>query len=109
MPFYVVKTPNAFSEATAFSPGRKLARTSTGVLWCCYAGPVAGVMQIFVAYSVDDGISWVEEQVTAAAVRNQQYPSIAIDSADNVHLAWRDYAIATTSDIFYRRRTAGGW
>jgi len=111
MPFYVVKTPNAFSEGTAFSPSRKLARTSTGVLWCCYAGPwvVPGVMQIFVAYSVDDGVTWVEEQITTADVRRQQYPSIAIDSADNVHLVWRDYAIATTSDVFYRRRTAAGW
>ena len=110
MPFYVVKTPNAFS-GTAFSPSRKLARTSTGVLWCCYAGPwvVPGVMQIFVSYSVDGGVTWVEEQITTAAVRRQDYPSIAIDSADNVHLVWRDYALATTSDIFYRRRTAGGW
>ncbi|MBA7662343.1 hypothetical protein ES703_70371 [subsurface metagenome] len=112
MPFYTVKTPNNFYEATAFNPSRKLARTSVGVLWCCYSGPDGGgIRQIFVSYSSDNGLNWTEEQITTAPVHEQVSPSLAIDSGDNVHLVWeaRLNWPPVVTEIQYRQRTAIGW
>ncbi len=106
---YVVKSPNNYNEATAYSPARHLARASDGALWCCYAGPQLGQMQVFVSYSIDNGVSWTEEQVTADALNDHEYPSIAIDSADNIHLAWQGGRIGPGWEIYYRQRSAGVW
>jgi len=109
MPFYVVKTPNNFFEATAFNPGRHFARASDGTLWCCYAGPDGGgVNQIFLSYSLDNGVTWTELPAVTAAARDQENPSIAIDSLDNINIGWHGQIAVADWEIYFRQRTAAG-
>jgi len=107
---YTVKT-GATSDSTSYNSQRKLARTSNGTLWCVYHRSDGSYLQIYAAYSTDDGESWTEEQVTNAS-DNQYCPSIAIDSNDNVHVVWygRGWGSNTSKyNIQYRKRTSSGW
>jgi len=108
MPFTIVKTPNNEGEATAFNPARHSARASDGTLWCCYAGPVAAVNQIFLSYSLDNGVTWTELPAITAAARNQENPAIAIDSLDNINLVWHGQIAVADWEIYFRQRTAAG-
>jgi len=111
MPFYVVKTPNNEGEATAFSPGRHFACASDGTLWCCYAGPDGGgINQIFLSFSLDDGVTWTELPAVTAAARDQENPSIAIDSLDNINIVWHgQIAVADWEIYFCQRHWSGVW
>ena len=95
------------AESTAFNFGRKLARDLTGRWWAAYARNVGGRTQVMAAYSDDDGESWTEEAVTAAAL-HQRYPSLAVDAAGDVHVVWHGQGWgehASRDNIQYRRRT----
>lgn len=113
MPIFLVHD-NALIGSTAFGNGRRLARASTGRLWCAYVRNDGVNDQIYVSYSDDDGTTWTEEQVTdiAVAYRPQRNPSIAIDSSDNIHVVWAGAGWAPwllEYNIQYRRRVAGVW
>jgi len=105
-PTYTVKT-GTNETSTGHNHARKLARKSNGDLWCVYYRSDGTYNQIYVSYSTDGGESWNEEQVTSATA-NQQNPSIAIDSGDNVHVAWDGLGWGgnpTYQDIQYQKRT----
>ena len=91
--------------------GRGLAIASDGTIWAAYYKTVGANSQIFVAYSIDGGTTWTEEQVTADA-NNHRYPSIAIDSSDILHLSYNARGRAPWPlawGVFYTQRVAGVW
>ncbi len=97
--------------ATGLGTQRKIGIDSTGRYWCTYIRQVAGLDQIFVAYSDDLGTTWTEEQV-ALATANQQAGSLAIDSADVLHLFWNGRGWGTfpaRQQYVYSQRTGAGW
>ena len=51
--------------------------------------------------------AWGAEEDIIGSTANAEYPSIAMDVEDNLHVAWKDY----NGDryIFYNKRTAGVW
>lgn len=66
---------------------RQLARTSDGA-WHCVSHRSDGTYtQIYHSKSTDGGETWTEEQVTTASLHHYE-PSVAIDSNDNIHVAW---------------------
>ena len=67
---------------------RKLARASDGVLHCVYSRSDGSYYQIYHSCSSDGGQTWTEEQVSAGS-NNHREPSIAVDSNDHIHVAWR--------------------
>jgi len=76
--------------STALSSQRKLVATSDGHLHVVYHREDGnGILQIYHAESSDGGATWTEEQVTFAA-RDQNFPALAVDSTDNLHLVWED-------------------
>ena len=91
-------------DATGWFNGRKLVRLSDGVtLWCIYEFP--GVNdEIRASYSLDGGITWIEEVVSAGA-DDYFYPAMAVDSLDRLHVT---YLNTTTNQIEYRVRN-GAW
>jgi len=107
-PSYTVKTVVGF-DSTAYNSQRKLARKSNGELWTVYPRSDGTRNQIYAAYSTNGGQTWTEEQVSyATGTYNQQYPSIAIDSSDNVHVVWDGQGWGTNTsynNIQYRKRT----
>jgi len=110
MPSYTVKS-GVLSSSTAYCYQRKLARASDGTLWCVYHRSDGTYYQIYVSYSTDGGETWVEEQVTKVA-SHQYWPSIAIDSKDNIHIVWHGAGWGSNpsyENIQYRKRTSVDW
>jgi len=107
-PTYTVET-GTLADSTAYNGKRSLARKSNGDLWCTYSRSDGTTQQIYCAYSTDGGENWNEEQVTNQTAGNDQgYPSIAIDSSDNVHIVWQGLGWGTNTgytNIQYRERT----
>ena len=68
-------------------------------------------MDIFYKCWDDSTSSWTTtEVVSTESTGNSWYPSLAVDSAGNVHIAWRDdtnyVGSGTDHDIFYKRWNA---
>ena len=108
-PSYTIKT-GASEYSTAYTPQRNLARKSNGELWCVYSRSDGTYEQIYVAYSTD-GETWTEEQVCSGSDQ-QYYPSLAIDSQDNVHVVWTGRGWGSNPNYYniqYRKRTSSGW
>lgn len=95
--------------ATSPSGSRKLARKSNGDLWAVYVRSDGTRLQIYAAYSQDNGLTWTEEQVSeATGSYDQGNPVIAIDSEDNIHVVWSGQGVGaepTYQNIQYRKRT----
>ncbi|MGA8848313.1 MAG: peptidoglycan DD-metalloendopeptidase family protein [Dehalococcoidia bacterium] len=75
------------SGVLSSSFARQLARTSDGAWYCVYHRSDGTYTQIYCSKSTDGGETWTEEQITTAPLYHYQ-PSVAIDSDDNVHIAW---------------------
>ncbi|MBA7635142.1 hypothetical protein ES703_42743 [subsurface metagenome] len=107
MPNYLIDTSNATFDDNE----RKVARKSDGTLCCVYIYRTGGVNRIWLATSTDEGRTWSTEAITTI-LSDQAYPTIAIDSNDNIHVVWSGLGWGANPDcqnIQYRRKTAGGW
>jgi hypothetical protein len=85
---------------------RKLVKDSNGVLHCVYSRIANGRNNIFHSYS-SNGTTWTEEAITNDDTYWQEYPSIAIDSSNNLHVVWhgKDVSNPNYSQIKYSKRT----
>ena len=92
--------------------GRVVARAPDGTLWCVYTRSDGAILQIWAAYSIDDGVTWTEEQVSYAPTNSQLHPAIAVDSNSDVHVVWHgpDWgANPLSNSVQYRCRESGTW
>ncbi len=87
---------------------------SLGRLWAAYekTDPL-GNQQIFVSHSSNGGLSWTEEQVTAYPGSSASSPTLAVDSSNNIHLAYMaDLQAPGTyrNGIYYKKHDPNtGW
>ena len=99
------------TESTDYSGRPSLAVDSTGSVriawedWSDYVG--AGTDQDIFYKRWDSSSSWTTTEVVSTESTSWScYPSLAVDSADNVHVAWHDYTnyagAGTDMDIFYK-------
>ncbi len=51
--------------------------------------------------------AWGAEEDIPGSTANAEYPSVAIDEEDNLHVVWKDYN--ADPYIFYNKRTVGVW
>ncbi|GAI62694.1 unnamed protein product, partial [marine sediment metagenome] len=99
------------STVTAHSNSRKLVRLSDGTLYAVYHKQLAGKYQIYVKKSTDNGASWIDETristYSGMADYHQQYPSIAVDSSNYLHVVWHGMATGYTTrrQIWYAKYT----
>jgi len=100
----------ANSNSTQYNNGRRIVKDSSGNLHVVFYKSVRGYYQIFYGKSTDNGTTWASTQLTSEASEHQYYPSIAIDSSDNLHIVWygQDAASPTYNQIRYIKYTAGG-
>ncbi|MCX6666361.1 MAG: hypothetical protein NT038_09970, partial [Euryarchaeota archaeon] len=91
-------------------PERILARTSDGVMHCVYYRSDGSHSQIYHSFSSDYGVTWTEEPVTSGNY-DQQYPAIAVDSQDALHVVWAGYhsGSPTVLQIRYCKRISSDW
>jgi len=108
-PVSIAQCDHAF--VTAYCSVRKLVRTRDGTLYAVYNKTLAGVHQLYVKKSVDDGATWTDETriSTYAGMQNyyQRDGSIAVDSSDHLHVVWRGMATGytTRNQIWYAKYT----
>src|SRR5512136_2038122 len=99
-------------DSSAYNNKRSLARSSDGTLHCVYHRSRATTMLVYYAYSKDEGATWTEERVSYPPSKsNQYYPSVAVDSEDNVHVVWEGPGWGANPRPFrivYRMRTSSG-
>jgi len=102
---------DSYEDATEFSNGRSIARTSNGDLHAVFIKDDEDGQQVCHAVSTDAGLTWTPEYLTTGSY-NQEKVSIAVDSQDNLHVAWsgKHASSATNAQIRYIKYTNGvGW
>ena len=114
MGYYKIATITETPSLGAEGGGRSLARASSGRLWAVYSKKPGGYsyMQIHCAYSDNDGKTWPEEQVTDIDTAHHFFPSIAIDSSDDLHVVYTGKNRSPYNSrwgVFYNKRTSGSW
>ena len=98
----VVLTPDYYT-----GPGRRLARTSDGTLCALYTKLVGEDTQIWFRTSSDGGGTWGGDvQLTPDSTSNQ-YPALAVDSQDNVHVVYKTETGG--AQVWYLARIGGTW
>jgi len=105
-PSYTVNT-GTLPRSLDTNGARKLARKSNGDLWAVYTRSDGTQSQIYAAYSTDGGQNWNEDQAVSAcsgAATCADHPTIAIDSADNIDVAWHEF-VSPTNYIKFRQKT----
>ena len=102
------------NEGVEYSASRPV-RAPNGVLWHAYSKYFSstGLYGIYVAYSLNGGLSWIEEEVIDPTTSEQGYPhgsAVAVDSQNNIHVVWegRDWDGVGYRTTQYRRRLASG-
>lgn len=111
MPNYKIADDALFGDV--ISPaGRSLAITSGGTLWATYIkedGALANE-QVFCAYSIDNGVTWTEEEVPPIGDFQNFDSVVAIDSLDVLHLVYcrREPVPFNSIGLFYRQRSVAG-
>jgi hypothetical protein len=99
---------------TWYNGQRAVAVESGGRIWVAYsrrAVVAPSYTFVCVAYSDDSGATWTEDLVISAD-GHQNYPAIALDSDEYLHLVWAglDWGINSGHrNIQYRMRTDAGW
>jgi len=63
--------------------------------------------EVYYRKSTDAGGTWVAGKRLTWNSVSDEYPAIAVDSADNLHLVWEE-EVPWASDIFYRSSADGG-
>lgn len=94
----------ARTNSTLYNTGRKVVRTSDGNLHCVYTNYYqAGIIyNVFCASSYDgNGALWTTQALTTGNSYHQYFPSIAVDSKDNLHVVWQGARDNTGYQIRY--------
>ncbi|MEO0079746.1 MAG: hypothetical protein ABIK44_03615, partial [candidate division WOR-3 bacterium] len=110
-------TNNSFTDYTSYN-GKNVVVDPAGrihVVWYSYQTPGSYTPQIYYKRYIP-GTGWTSDTCISADVASSRYcyyPSIACDSAGNIHVVWRAY-YSTTYEIRYKMCTPtssgnGGW
>ena len=105
----IIVSTGVETYSTAFNNARRLVRDSSGSLYLAYTKrypPPNGPDQVFVAKSVDNGQTWqdIGDAPIQQSWNSQYYPSLVVDSGDNLHCVWQE-----SGQIFYSRYNGVNW
>ncbi|UCE37261.1 MAG: hypothetical protein JSW00_17580 [Thermoplasmata archaeon] len=83
---------------------------NNGNIYLAWADERNGDSDIYFASSTDGGNSFSPNKKVSDDTVNmiQLHPSIAIDGADNIYIAWWDYRHGFFGDIYFAKSTDGG-
>ena len=94
-------------DATGDNGQRKLARTTDGTLYLAFSGPVDGVEQAQVFFSLDDGETWKPDVALAQAGVWSDLPTLAAGQDGRLDAAWVDYA--SVGHVWHASKQGGSW
>ena len=87
------------------SYAQALAIDSNDAIHVVWVDTTPGDPQIFYRKSTNGGATWSGAKQLTWTSSDMRFPAIAIDSNDNIHVAWEDW---WDWEIYYRRSTDGG-
>ncbi len=94
-------------DATTDNGQHKLVRASDGVLYLAFSGPVDGVEQAQVFFSLDGGQTWKPDVVLAQPGVWSDLPTLAAGEEGRVDAAWVDYV--GVGHVWHASRVDGQW
>ena len=98
------------SKRLTYNPGSSthptIAADSSDDIHVVWDDSTPGTGEIYHKKSTDGGATWTTKRLTYNS-GGSYYPSIAVDSSDNLHIAWHDYTPGN-AEIFYKQSTNGG-
>ncbi len=101
-------TAKRLTWTSGFSYGQVIAIDSADAIHVVWIDDTSGSQEVYYKRSTDAGATWTQDQALTSTSTFHQYPAIAIDSSDAIHVAWEDDTVAHSYEIFYRRSTDGG-
>ncbi|MCL5069677.1 MAG: glycoside hydrolase [Actinobacteria bacterium] len=102
-----IKAGLAGASNFQYSGARKIARNSHGDIYVVYWRTDGVKNQVYVSVSTDGGANWTETLLSTDQTYSKDSPSIAIDSNDDVYVAW-SYNTSKIQCIKYDY-SAGTW
>jgi hypothetical protein len=102
-------TTKRLTWTPSWSYNPEIAKDSKDNLYVVWSDHTPGPDEIFYKKSTDGGMTWVTRRLTWT--QGYSYvPDIAIDTSDNIHVAWHDSSNFTSGkyEIFYKKSTDGG-
>ena len=107
----VIDTSESLSATSP--PSQSMVRTSDDRIYVVYKKKLAGIYQIYVKYSDDEGETWSARFLLSDAAgmgsSSQTGQCIAIDSDDNLHVSWSGQATGYGRNQIWYRKYDGAW
>ena len=103
----IVAVRGVSPDATSDNGQRKLAKADDGTLYLAYSGPIEGVEQAQVSFSLDNGQSWKPETVLGQPGIWSDLPTLAAGPGGRVDASWVDYV--SVGHVWHSSREAGAW
>ena len=103
----IVAVRGVSPDATSDNGQRKLARADDGTLYLAYSGPIEGVEQAQVSFSLDNGQSWKPETVLGQPGIWSDLPTLATGPGGRLDASWVDYI--SVGHVWHSSKQAGEW
>lgn len=101
------------SVSATYPPSQSMVRKSDDTIYVVYKKKLGTKYQIYVKYSDDEGDTWSDRFLLSDAAGMDGYSQnaqcIAIDSDDNLHVAWNGRATGYSKDQVWYRKYNGTW
>ncbi len=94
-----------WNSGGSYSPA--IAVDSSNNLHLVWYDDTPGNLEVYYKKSTDTGASWSPNQRLTWNSGDSWLPAIAVDSSDNLHVAWFDYTPGN-AEIYYKRSSDGG-
>ncbi len=94
-----------WTDGASFSP--EIVLNSSGHLHVVWYDDTPGHYEIYHKKSTDGGSTWTAAKRITWSSGDSQYPALAIDPSDRLHVVWTEDTIGG-SEIYYKRSSDGG-
>jgi hypothetical protein len=95
------------TSTSGASSSPEIAVDSSSNLHVVWYDGTAGNSEVYYTQSTDKGMTWTVAKRLTWTSGGSEFPAIAVDSSDNLHLAWQDNTPGN-SEIYYKKSTDGG-
>jgi ethanolamine utilization microcompartment shell protein EutL len=100
-------TAQRLTWTSSYSYNPAIAMDSTYFLHVVWADYSPGTGEIYYKRSTTGGMSWSPAERLTWTSSTSDHPSVAVDSSNNVHVVWEDYASGNW-EIYHKKSTNGG-
>ena len=85
----------------------EIAISSSGHIHVVWFDNAPGNDEIYYKKSTDGGLTWTSAKRLSWSSDRSYYPTVAVDSGNNIHVAWQDITPGNF-EVYYKKSTDGG-